>query len=54
MDEAAAAAITVDGAEKRPDNGDGASENDVSTSAEATADSKSPEAVILLNCQYVV
>lgn len=46
MDEAAAPAITVDGAEKRPDSGDRASENDVCTSAEETADSKYLEAVI--------
>lgn len=46
MDEAAAPAITADGAEKRPDNEDGASENDVCASAEDTADSESPAAVI--------
>ncbi|XP_045900921.1 zinc finger protein 91 isoform X1 [Micropterus dolomieu] len=39
MDEAAAAAIKEDGAEKNPHNGDGASENDVGPSAEDTAHS---------------
>lgn len=46
MDEAAAAAITEDGAGKRPHRGDTASENTVGSSAEDTDDGKYPAAVI--------
>lgn len=46
MDEAAAAATTEDGAEKRPHNGDTASENYVGSSSEDSADSKYLVAVI--------
>lgn len=47
MDEAASsAAIAEDGADKRPHDEDGASENNVSSSAEDTADGEYPVAVI--------
>lgn len=53
MDEAAAPGIAEDGAEKRPDNGDNASENYVCTSTEDTADSKYLE-VVILNVNWTI
>lgn len=46
MDEASAAAITDDGAGKRPLHGDTASENNVGSSADDPGDGKYPVAVI--------
>lgn len=52
MDEAAAsAAIAEDGAEKRPHDEDGASENHVGSSAEDTADGEYP---VVQNISYML